>query len=223
MTVQQLSSLLTVMSAVITAIAAVYIYVGPGPCIALALVSFLSVACWLKFSFFSEPSREGVVTLYILVIVLNLVLNTCRYWSELPHFVAENWRSWFAPTFPITDVSWFVGFVTCPVTLMLLGGYCLVKRMPLGSYLAWWTFIYAIVDALVQIKVGVLGPNAHGYPDVAASAAATAQMVVGLLGCQRLPQEKPSRREFSYSGTTPTLRELNLWSALLVRDRKSVV
>ena len=210
------ASLLTVIAVIITALAAVYVNVGPGPWIELTLISLLALAGWLGFSFRNaELSQDKILAPYILVIVLNLALNSCRYWSNFPQYLSETWHSLFAPHFAISDLSWFIVFVTCPVTLMLLGGYFLSKRTPIGFYLAWWTFLYAIVDAIVQFKIELPG-SAYNHHNFVGVLAAVTQMIVAVIGCQRLLQEQPTSGRQSEAVSGLTSKQMNLWTALLV-------
>ncbi len=209
------AALLTVIAVIITALVATYIHVGSGPCIELALVSILALTCWLRFSFHDQASQDKIVTPYIVSIVLSLVLNTGRYWSHHAQFVNEHWHSLFAPDFAITDVSWFIVFVTCPVSLMLLGGYYLGKRAPIGFYLAWWTFLYSVGDAIVQFRVEFLTGSAYAHQYFVGALAAGAQMIVGVIGCQRLLQQHSRSGKQSGTASGLTLKQINLWSALL--------
>jgi hypothetical protein len=84
---------LTVITVMITTAVAAYVEVGPGPFVELALVSALSLACWLRFSFGDQLSQDRIVGPYLLVIVMNLALNTCRYWSNHARFINEHLHS----------------------------------------------------------------------------------------------------------------------------------
>lgn len=210
------ASLLTVGAVGITALVATFINVGPGPGIELALVSVLALACWLGFSFRDALSQEKIVAPYILAIVVNLLLNSSRYWSNQAQFINEHWNSLFVPNFPITAVSWFVVFVTCPVSLMLLGGYYLSRRAPVGFYLAWWTFLYVISDAIAEFGLEIHSRSGYNDPFFISDLAAIGQMIIGVVGCQRLLQQSSVSDNESWTGSGLTLKQMNLWSALLV-------
>jgi hypothetical protein len=212
----KLASLLTIVVVMSTTLAASYIVVAPVLCIGLAVVSVLALAGWMRFSFREPRSQETIVAPYILVVLLNLVLNTGRYWSHHAQYLNENSHSIFAPHFAVTDVSWFVVFVTCPISLMLLGGYYLSKRMPIGFYLAWWTFLYSIVDAIVQFKLEFLSNDTYHHEYFVGALAAGAQLIVGVTGLQRLLRSQcaGSNRSLVVSGLT--VKQMNLWTALLV-------
>jgi hypothetical protein len=212
----KLASLLTIIAFTITTLAAAYIAVGWALCAEIAVVGLFSFACWLRFSFREPQSQDKIVALYILVIVLNLVLNTCRYWSSYAQFIYENARFLFAPQFALTDLSWFIIFVTCPISLMLLGGYYLSKRVPVGFYLAWWTFLYSIVDAITQFRFELLGSSTYHHRYFLGALAAIALMTVSVIGCQRLLRLSPTRAQQQFSVPGLTLKQINLWTALLI-------
>jgi hypothetical protein len=210
------ASLLTVIAAAITTLAASYIVVGPALFIELAIVSSLALACWLRFSFREPLCQDKIVAPFIQVVVLNLILNTSRYWSNHAQFLNDNLRSLFALHFAITDVSWFIVFVTCPVSLMLVGGFYLSNRLPIGFYLAWWTFLYAIADAIVQFSVEFAGSGKYHHEFFVGAVAASAQMIVSVIGCQRLLGHYSTRAEPLSAVSGMTLRQMNLWTALVV-------
>jgi len=211
----KLTSLLTVLSIVITTVVAVYLFTGPGYAIVLTVVSLLALGGWLRFSFREAPSQDTIVAPYILIVVLILVLNTSRYWSDYSLFLNMHWPSFFAPNFTVTHISWFILFVTFPVSLMLIGGYYLSKRIPLGFYMAWWTFLYGIVESLIQYKVefGLVGDYNHHY--FIGSFAAITLIMVGLAGCQRLLQKHVTLNSSMIQPTALTNRQVNLWTTLL--------
>jgi hypothetical protein len=211
----KLASLLTIIAFAVTTLCAAYIVVGAALCVGLAVVSVLALACWLRFSYRELSSQDGIVAPYIIVVVLNLMLNTCRYWSDYAQFIKDHWHSLFAPQFALTDVSWFIIFVTCPVSLMLLGGYYLSKRVPIGFYLAWWAFFYSIADALLQFRVEFASVDAYHHQYFVGALVAIAQMIVGVIGCQRLLQRHRADAQRSSAGGL-TLKQMNLWTALLV-------
>ena len=136
----------------ITTLVAAYLFTGPGYAIELAVVSLLALGGWLRFSFRETPSQDTIAAPYILIIVLSLILNTSRYWSGYSSFLAH-WPAYFAPSFTLSEVVWLILFVTLPVSVMLLGGYYVSKRIPIGFYMAWWTFLYAIAESLTHYKV----------------------------------------------------------------------
>jgi hypothetical protein len=179
----KLTSLLTVLSIVITTLVAAYLFTGPGYAIELTAVSLLALGGWLRFSFRDLPSQDTIVAPYILIIVLSLALNTSRFWSGYSSFLATHWPAFFAPSFTLTYIGWFLLFVTIPVSVMLLGGYYVSKRTPIGFYMAWWAFLYGIAESLIQYKVefGLAQGYSHRYFTGAVAAS------VGPAGIDRRP------------------------------------
>jgi hypothetical protein len=211
-----LTSVLTVLAIAITTVVAAYLFTGPGYAIELTVVSLLALGAWLRFSLHQAPSQDAIVAPYTLVIVLSLLLNTSRYWSGYASFLTTHWPSFFAPNFSLTHVSWFVLFVTLPVSVMLLGGYYLSKRLPLGFYMAWWAFLYGVAEALLHYKVefGSGGSYSHRY--FVGSLAAIALVIVGVTGCQRLLQKHAPVGASNLQPAALTNRQVNLWTTLFV-------
>jgi len=210
------TSLLTVLSIVITTVVAAYLFTGPGYAIELTAVSLLALGGWLRFSFRDLPSQDHIVAPYVLIIVLCLALNTSRFWSDYSSFLATHWPAFFAPSFTLTHIGWFLLFVTVPVSVMLLGGYYVSKRIPIGFYMAWWAFLYGIAESLIQYKVefGLAEGYSHRY--FTGTVAAIALLIVGVTGCQRLLQKHLAARSSIRQPSASTNRQVNLWTTLLV-------
>jgi len=209
------TSLLTVLSIMITTLVAAYLFTGPGYAIELAVVSLLALGGWLRFSFRETPSQDTIAAPYILIIVLSLILNTSRYWSGYSSFLAH-WPAYFAPSFTLSEVVWFILFVTLPVSLMLLGGYYVSKRIPIGFYMAWWTFLYAIAESLTHYNVefGLVDSYNHRY--FIGAFAALALFIAGFAGCQRLLKKHMTSSVSPLQPNPLTNRQLKLWTILLV-------
>jgi hypothetical protein len=205
-----------VLSIAITTVVAAYLFTGAGYAIELTVVSLLALAGWLRFSFRDVPSQDKIVAPYILIIVLSLILNTSRYWSDYALFLSTHWPSFFATNFTLTQISWFILFVTLPVSLMLLGGYYVSKRMPIGFYMAWWTFLYGIVESLIQYKVEFGLADGYNHRYFIGSFAAIVLLVVSVIGCQRLLQKQTTRDSSMVQPAALTDRQVNLWTILLV-------
>ena len=208
------TSLLTVVSIGVTAVVALYLFIGPGYAIELAVVSLLALSGWLRFSFREAPSQDSLVAPYILIIVFTLVLNTSRYWSNYASFLTMHWPAYFTPGFTLTHIAWFILFVTVPVSFLLLGGYYLSKRMPIGSYMAWWAFLYGIAESLIQYKVefALAGDYNHRY--FSGTFAALALLIASLVVCQRLFRQKTDLNPPPIQPAVLTDRHVNLWTTL---------
>jgi hypothetical protein len=211
----KLLSLLTVLSTIITLLIATYIFSGVGYTIKFTIVSLLALITWLFFSFKNTPSQNKIVAPYILIIVLVLVLSTCRYWSEYSSFFYSNWNSFFAVHFTLTHVSWMIFSAFAPVSIMLLGGYYLTKQKPIGFYMAWWTFFYGITESLFQYKIefGLNQNYIHNY--YLGSITAIALLTIGLIGILRLIKNSDENTtEIQHNGLTP--KQINIWTVFLV-------
>lgn len=212
----RLASLLTVLSVMITTLLAAHIVVGPAWAAGLAVVSVLALAAWLGLSWRGSAGHDGIIAPYILAIVLVLVLSTCRYLSDYAPMLAAHFKPLFAARFAITETNWFVVFVVCPISLMLLGGYFLARRTPLGLYMAWWTGLYAIADGLLQLRVEFLQGLAYKHLYFSGALVASAQMLVGAVICQRLARMPTSADAPATPRAGLTPRQRNLWSLLFV-------
>ena len=210
----KLLSLLTVLSTTVTAVVVVYLFTGPGYAIELAIVSMTALAAWLRWSFREPPNQRQLVAPYILVIVATLAMNTGRYWSDYATFFADHWPSFFAPGFRLTDTWWLVLYVFGPVCLMLLGGYYLSTRRSLGCYMAWWTCIYGIAEALLhyRLEFSTAGVYMHHY--FLGAIGAGALLVVSVIGIQRLLAARDADDTAPDQAGGLTSRQANLWMTL---------
>jgi hypothetical protein len=210
----KLLPLLTVLTTAITIVVVVYLFTGPGYAIELAVVSLAALAAWLRWSFREPPDQRPLVAAYILVIVATLAMNTGRYWSEYATFFAEHWPSFFAPGFRLTDPWWLALSVFGPVCLMLLGGYYLVIRRPLGFYMAWWTSCYAIAEALLHYKLEFATAEAYMHRSFVGAVGASALLIIGVIGIQRLVAARSADDPADLQTGGLTSRQANRWMAL---------
>jgi hypothetical protein len=210
----KLLSLLTVLSTAITAVVVVYLFTGPGYAIELAIVSLAALAAWLRWSFREPLDQRQLVAPYILVIVATLAMNTGRYWSEYATFFAGHWPSFFAPGFRLTGPSWLALYVFGPVCLMLLGGYSLSTRRPLGFYMAWWTCMYGIAEALLHYRLEFSTAGAYMHRSFLGAIGASALLVVSIIGIQRLLSAHTADNPGHLQTSGLTSRQANLWMTL---------
>lgn len=208
----RLASLLTVLSVAITAIVVTAYAISPVLALFLAVVSGVALAAWLGFARAGAGETDGAVGPYLIALVLVLVLATCRYLDGVVPLLSGPLRHWFHRAFPVDISSWFLVFAVAPVSLMLLGGYYLAKRTPLGGYMAWWTAAYALADGLVQFAVAprlqaVFGPAFAGSLLVAA-----AQVTAAVVTVQRLL--RPHAVVMPADAGVLTPRQRNLWTLL---------
>lgn len=204
----KLTSILTVLSTAITAVVSAHVLVGPGAALGLAVICAIAFVAWLGMT--RTERVESVVGPYLLAIVAILILNTCRYLADFVPQLASDFGAWFQPSFPIVTGTWFFVFVSLPVVTMLFGGYYLVKRAPVGLYMAWWAAIYAIVDGLFQLRLEAMSGTDHLY--FLTALAAFAEIAIGIVICQRLLGLRIEASEV-VPARVLTTKEINLWSA----------
>ena len=208
-------SLLVIITVAVTCIAASYILIGPGYAVEGAVVSLLALGAWLRFCFRQLPSPGSIVTPYIFVIVLILLLSTFRFWSGYGAVLQSHWPSFFTSQLSLSPSLWFVLFVTIPVSLMLLGGYYLSKGTPLGLYMAWWTFFYAVAESLLQYRMEFAAGGYYDHRYFSGALVALLLLVTGVTGCQRLLRTHVEEIPPKVEPVPLTDRQIRLWTVFL--------
>jgi len=172
----------TIATTVATFAVLLYVATGPGLAVIMLLVSAAALAVWLRDAQPAESSMAAVVP-YLSVIVLSLLLSAVRYWSGYPSHAASALPALFTPHFASADVVWFVTTVTLPVSLMLLGGYALLRGQAIGRYMGWWTFAFAMAEGVTQVAIefATTGYDHRFYLGVALAAVEIAAGAIGWL------------------------------------------
>jgi hypothetical protein len=173
----------TIATSVATLAVLLYVATGPGLAILMLVVSAVAFAAWLRDDQRSE-STSAVVP-YLSVIVVSLLLSAVRYWSGYPAHVVTTLPTLFVPHYTSADVTWFVATVTLPVSLMLLGGYALLRGHAIGRYMAWWTFAFAMADGVTQVAVE-FATAGYDHRFLLGAVLAAVEIVLGALGWLRL-------------------------------------
>src|SRR3954468_16244833 len=111
---------------------AVLLYVATGPALAILMlvVSAAAFAAWLRDDRSSETT--SAIVPHLSVIVVSLLLSAVRYWSGYASHASTTLAALFVPRYASADVTWFLATVTLPVSLMLLGGYALLRGHSIG-------------------------------------------------------------------------------------------
>ena len=156
--------------------------------------------------------RPGAPVLgpYVLLIVSKLAADSTRFGFASTRGQTKAWSG----AAGLSSMVWFLGLVVAPVCLMLLGGYLIGRRYPVGSILAWWTPLLAAADGLWTLA---LTPRLDWHQPGPAGAVLTAALIETLVATwvvQRLlrPTAGPARVE--PAGLTS--RQRNLWTVLIV-------
>jgi hypothetical protein len=76
------------------------------------------------------------------------------------------------------------GFALASPALFLLGGFYLVRRQPLGDYMAWLLFVWSLVAGLLQGALAVRRPDVLAI--VIGMVTCAPPLVLGALGARRL-------------------------------------
>ena len=213
----RLASLLTVLTVLLTALAALFVVAGWALFAGHALVGGVALGAWLRWSGRPHPVRPGVVAPYILCVVALLTLNAFRLAANYSTFVAQAYPALVAGQLPWNPTSWFLLDVCAPVSLLLLGGYFLSRFTVLGGFFAWWGFTYGVVEALMQFKLELGSPLAYAHHYFGGVVAAMGLFYLAVTGLLRLSKpSRPTPRPVDSPQPLLTGREVNLWSALFV-------
>lgn len=182
----RLAAALTIASIACTAVAAAIVLVGPAAAIAVGGISALAFAAWLWIPSPRAAVLDSVLSAYLLSIPLLVALEAMRYLSGWVGFLSARSGALFDPVFAMTDTTWFIFFVICPVTLMLVGGHFLSRHRPLGHYMAWWTAAWVIAQGLVQLAAAALGGRPPGLHVLPSASIALALIFAGIAISRRL-------------------------------------
>lgn len=164
---------------------AVLLYVATGPALAtlMLVVSAVAFAAWLRDD--QRTDATAAVVPYLSVIVVSLLLSAVRYWSGYATHAVTTLPALFVPHYASADVTWFVTTVTLPVSLMLLGGYALLRGHAIGRYMAWWTFAFAMADGATQVAVE-FATAGYDHRFFLGAVLAAVEIALGALGWLRL-------------------------------------
>ncbi len=198
----------------IIALVASFVLVGTVISVLWLLVTSLALAAWILLPSQDRLLDQGLITPYLLAIILSLMLATSHYWSGIPSDTGGQWWAVFAPRLPVSDRMWFVVFVTLPVCLLMFGGYALLERHTVRSFFAWWAFLYAIAQSVLQLYLE-FGPLPYVHHAYVGTMIASALLIVGISGCSRL-LGRTRLAPLSSLAPPVSARTVNRWSGLFV-------
>jgi hypothetical protein len=177
-------ALLTAIACIVTAGTAIYVEMGAMLAIPLAGAALVALAAWLKTSYRNPGETDRTVVLYIAGIVALMVEHAEQWQGRTPELVMKLASGWTAPGFVFNERILIAVFAIASPALFLLGGFYLVRRLPIGGYLAWLLFIWSIVAGLLQGALAVDRPQALGI--ATGIAACVPPLIIGTLGIRRL-------------------------------------
>lgn len=183
--------LLTIVTAGLTAIAAAYVVTGPGLALEMMIVSGLAFIAWRAVPL-DETAVPHAVVPYLGIVIISLLLAAAQFWSGFAAHLEEEVPALFSVSYGSPEVVWFLACVTAPITLMLVGGYFFVRNHSLGHYLAWWTVVFAVTSALVQMGVE-FGTGAYEHHYYLGTLAAVVELGLGIVGWMRLVDRRIQR------------------------------
>lgn len=209
-----LASVSIVIALNLTVVAAALAGMGFIPALVILVIGLCAFCAWLLVGSPAPSLNDRVTGPYLLLIPLLVLLDACRYASGWVELLSGNLQSVFTNGFLLDDTAWFVIMVVSPVTLMLLGGYAMIRHHPLGGYMAWWTALFAICEGLFQFAVSLSVSLPFGFAQAAGLATALALLLTAVLVLKHLLSGKAKS---SVPEAMPmSVRRRNLWSALFV-------
>lgn len=177
---------LGVLTQLLTALAAGYVYLG-------ALITFPVIAAgtaalllWLATSY-GDSRRRGFLPFY-LVLVLLLLLQGLEQW----HFgyartVQQLFPASFAPPVVFDERIQLAVFTLAAVALYLLGALGLFFHHPLGNYMAWFVVAEASAGGMTLLGMGIGSGGFHYVPGMATGVVA---IPLGIAGGLRLARPR---------------------------------
>jgi hypothetical protein len=212
----KLAGLLTILACLLTVLAALFTLAGPGLFGEHLLVGAAALAAWQRWPLKPRTQQSGVVASYLISIVLLVVLNALRLYSDYPAFMRGAYPALFTGSIALNHTSWFLLYVCAPVSLLLLGGYFLSRFTTLGSFFAGWGFAYGIVESLIQFKVEFSSSPTYPHHYFGGLLVAMALFYAAVTGLLRLSTAEGSAQKPISTRKQLTHKEVNLWTALLV-------
>jgi hypothetical protein len=177
-------ALFTAIVSIVTAGTAIYIEMGAMLAIPLVGTALVAIVVWLGTSFRHSGETDRAVVFYIAGIVALMIEHADQWHSRAPELVMKLASGWAAPNFVFSERIFVVAFAIASPALFLLGGFYLVRRRPIGCYMAWLLFIWSIVAGLLQGALAVNRPHAIGI--ATGIAAGVLPLIIGALGIRRL-------------------------------------
>jgi hypothetical protein len=143
-------ALFTVIACIATAAAAIYVEMGLLFALPVVGAALVALVAWSRTSFRHPGTSDRVVVLYIAGIVALMVEHMDQWRSRAPELVMQLASGWAAPGFVFNERILIAVFAIASPALFLLGGFYLVRRQPLGDYIAWLLFAWSLVAGLLS-------------------------------------------------------------------------
>jgi len=212
----KLGSLLWLVSTVISVSLLLFNIAGLWLFVEFALVSMLAIVCWVKFSQKQLPQQSSAVPFYILSITVLIILNAMRFASGYASFVQRNYHGFFKQDILPDRSYWFILCVCFPVSVMLFGGYFLVRRNPIGVFFGCWAFFFNIAESLLQFKIELGNISTYTHEYFLGVFTAMILFLLSAYGIIRFVRPYSETIAANEETALPTKRRINLWSALFV-------
>lgn len=183
-------SLLFVIATLITLYTAGVIYLGLLVTLPVALAGGVALLAWWWRAFRQPVDPALALPLYILTVVALIGQATEAYVLGYPAALTSAFPAAFPAPVRFDDFAFLAVFPLAATTLFLLGAVGLWYRHPLGSYSAWWLFLWAIVSGLMPFVIPLALAQGYGY--FAGMSVGWLCAALGLIGVYRLWRAQPA-------------------------------
>lgn len=185
MILSKLSSSLTVI--VLILILGMFFYTQKGPILFIPFSAVAVTALVLWFSSNLKILHDKVIIPYLLVVMGLILLNMFRY---------------------------LAGFGSIGSTLFnavfLFGAFCLMCRAPIGSYMTWFVFLWAIFQGLLQFYMAFTLKANYAMYYYHGIISGMIVLILGISGIYFIFKQKIS---LVVDAVLPSRRIINLWTA----------
>ena len=134
-----------ILSLVITVYAAAFIYLGSLLSAILGASGLLGLAVWWLTTFRKTIDTWPILPWYILTVVVLIGNHTEAYATNFTQVITTIFPGAFPEQVLFNDFVFLAVFPLSAVIIYLLGAVGLVIQHPLGDYMAWYTFVFAVI------------------------------------------------------------------------------
>ncbi|MBV7340117.1 hypothetical protein KFU94_70315 [Chloroflexi bacterium TSY] len=191
---------LVVLSILITASAAGYIYTGSLVTAPIALAGFLALLAWLGTTY-RYPRKRRILPLYIGLIIVLLMQGVEQWYFGYPAAIKRLFPANFEPPVVFNEAIFLSNFVLAGTTLFLSAGVGIFFHHHLGNYVAWLLMTHAVIGGIFLCLSPLF--SGEGLQYVPGMVIAPLSIVIGCLGMIQL-----SKKTKITSQTDSTLKEV---------------
>lgn len=182
---------LAVVTQLLTALAAGYVYLGSlvtFPVIAAATAALL---LWLRTSY-RDPRRRTFMPLYLVLLVIVLAQGLEQWHFGYVATLHRLFPGSFEPPVVFTEKIQLAVFTLAAVSLYLIGALGLFFHHPLGNYTAWLLVCQSVIGCATLFALGFWSGHFQYIPGMAAGTVALALGLVCVFRLARGPAKELS-------------------------------